>query len=161
MSASFLVSDPADREELASRLVFSSRGAEAAQLVFPTDTDAAAQPTPSPIPVPAAPLAASDDLLGVDRHEDCCATVHTIANFLLRNDTDREELVSMLRIQNTRAATVSANATTANAVASPSLSRRGAPATGPYGLDEREDIFNQLVMLETPALSTAPIFSKL
>ncbi|KAJ3204678.1 hypothetical protein HDU67_009357 [Dinochytrium kinnereticum] len=151
-AASFLVNDPADREELAARLVYSSRGSEAASIVFPSDpssTTASSSSSASP----------HIHLSGVDRHEDSCPTIHTIANFLLRNDTDREELVSTLRIQAVRgavAAAASGAAAGKPAVPAAAASSGGGVKKGVYGMDER-DVFNQLVMLENPAM----VFSKL
>ncbi|KAJ3095206.1 hypothetical protein HDU97_007157 [Phlyctochytrium planicorne] len=157
-SASFLVSDPSDREELAARLIFSSRGPQAASLVFPSDASTPAS-TENMYTPPQSPLAASSPLSEemapeADHHEDGSVTIHTIANFLCRNDTDREELVGMLRVQAARAAASAALPSHAAA------QRKAGNQKGVYGLD-KNDVFNQLVMLETPALSTAPIFSKL
>ncbi|KAI8835881.1 hypothetical protein BC829DRAFT_406109 [Chytridium lagenaria] len=166
-SASFLVSDPVDRDELASRLVFSSRGPEAAALVFPSDNDTTVFITTTAAAASSSSSSTSfqDDHSSIDTHENVSATVHTIANFLLRNDTDREELVEMLRIQAARADSMGAvqRAQRANDEDMKKTNSSSSSSSKPmnvYGMDDR-DMFNQLVMLETPALATAPFLSKL
>ncbi|KAJ3141411.1 hypothetical protein HK101_003407 [Irineochytrium annulatum] len=87
------------------------------------------------------------------------ATVHQIASFLLNNDTDRQELVTVLRTNMGKSHW--------DSPMSPSSARESfadvhhsSGGKAVYGVEENE-LFNELVLIETPALSTAPVETKL
>ncbi|KAJ3281161.1 hypothetical protein HDU76_008998, partial [Blyttiomyces sp. JEL0837] len=176
-AANFLLKDDSDREELVARLSGRSQ-------LPNSNTEVISLATPT-----IAPTASSSTISTANYHldhpmslvsesssaDEPTATIHDMANFLLRNDTDREELVNVLRkaagyVQSfgmTSSSTTTSDeaaAVTANTVSFDAGKEGYVPSStttkGAYGLDA-QDVFNQLVMLETPALSTAPILSKL
>ncbi|KAJ3329381.1 hypothetical protein HDU76_008014 [Blyttiomyces sp. JEL0837] len=165
-TANFLLRNDTDRQELVSRLSTHSLGTSSRLPSFTSDAtdDVITMSTPSsytrntnhvvlssmnldhPMSFPTSTTTTAITA-SVVPSQQTNGTIQNVASFLLRNDADREELVTVIRKSAGRYqsfATISAKdeagyvASSGNAI---------------YGIDQN-DIFNQLVMLETPALST-------
>ncbi|KAJ1547802.1 hypothetical protein HK405_004895 [Cladochytrium tenue] len=173
-AANFLLSNDSDREELVARLVgraaMPSPPPDSAGL--PLDAlfhgHAVVEDQPAPVDLaghcPLAPTLdeSAEPLLAsaASPADDHLATVHDVAAFLLRNDTDREELVQVLRRAATEAEFLAAaeSLRRAGAGANPSpvpdAADPSAEAVSAYELGDGADAaFNQLVMLENPGLA--------
>jgi hypothetical protein len=153
-AASFLLSNDNDRDELVARLagrshMFIPNSEVTTHCPYavhgPSSQHAASSSTPSAPFLLSHPIQTRETEM---RREDESLSIQSVASFLLRNDSDREELVNVLRRAAFQPQPVGFDAEAAvDKAASTALTVENQSNVGVYGLRD-SDIFNQLVMLE-------------